>query len=101
MELDALEEFNRRVDEVLHYLWDPIGVAGKVMARDEYTGYVPTLMTLLKANAAAANTIADYLTEIRTEHMELGPDPEKDNATAKVLLQWKAKMEEAKPRILG
>jgi hypothetical protein len=43
MELDALEEFNRRADEVLHYLWDPIGVAGEVMACDEYMGYVPKL----------------------------------------------------------
>ena len=100
MELDALEEFNRRADEVLHYLWDPIGIAGKVMARDEYTGYVPSLMTLLKADAAA-NTIADYLTEIRTKHMELGPDRDKDNATVKLLLQWKTKLEGTKPRILG
>jgi hypothetical protein len=99
MELDALEEFNRRADEILHYLWDPIGVAGNVMARDEYTGYAPRLMTLRTANAAA-NTIADYLTEIRTKHMEFGPDRGKDDATVKALLQWKTKLEETKPRIL-
>ena len=33
------EELYRRVDEVLHYLWDPIGVAGIPEARDEYYGY--------------------------------------------------------------
>ena len=100
MELDALEEFNRRADEVHHYLRDPIGVAGKVMARDEYTGYVPRLIALLEVNTPT-NTIADYLTEIRTKHMDLGPDRDKDNATVKVLLQWKTKLEGTKPRILG
>ena len=25
MELDALDEFNNRADEILHYIWDPIG----------------------------------------------------------------------------
>ena len=51
MELDALDEFNNRADEILHYIWDPIGVAGAVMARDEYSGYVPKLVTLLMANS--------------------------------------------------
>jgi hypothetical protein len=55
---------------VLHYLWYPIGVAGKVLARVECTGYVPRLMTLLEASTAA-NVIADYLTEISSNHVEL------------------------------
>jgi hypothetical protein len=28
----------RMVDEILHYVWDPIGVAGEARARDEYNG---------------------------------------------------------------
>jgi hypothetical protein len=100
MELYTLEEFNRRADEVLHYLWDPIGVSGNVAARGEYTGYVPRLIMLLEANAPA-NTIADYLTEIRTKHIELGPDRDKDNTTVKVLLEWRAKLDGTKPQILG
>jgi hypothetical protein len=29
-------ELYKRVDEVLHYVWDSIGVAGEPHARDEY-----------------------------------------------------------------
>jgi hypothetical protein len=100
MELDALDEFNNRADEILHYIWDPIGVAGAVMARDEYSGYVPKLVTLLMANSPAS-TIANYLTDIRTKHMELPPNREKDEAAVQLLLEWKAKLEGKKPRILG
>jgi len=34
-------ELYKRCDEVLHYLWDPIGVAGAPAARDEYHAYLP------------------------------------------------------------
>ena len=44
MELDSLDELHRRTDEVLHYIWDPIGVSGVPTARDEYSGYVPRLV---------------------------------------------------------
>jgi hypothetical protein len=27
-----------RVEEILHYMWDPIAVAGEPQARDEYDG---------------------------------------------------------------
>ena len=40
-------ELYRRVDEVLHYLWDPIGVAGAPEARDEYYSYLPHVFSLL------------------------------------------------------
>ena len=35
------QELYGRVGEVLHYLWDPIGVSGVPQARDEYDSYVP------------------------------------------------------------
>ncbi len=56
--------------------------------------------TLLMANSPAS-TIANYLTDIRTEHMELPPNREKDEAAVQLLLRWKAKLEGKKPRILG
>ena len=39
----------RGTDEVLHYIWDPIGVAGCPYARDEYHGYLPRVYSLLIA----------------------------------------------------
>ena len=33
----------RHCDEILHYIWDPIGVAGRTGARDEYDSYLYTV----------------------------------------------------------
>ncbi|CAD6563044.1 hypothetical protein ACFQ3P_41525 [Paraburkholderia sabiae] len=40
-------ELHRRVDEVLFYVWDPIGVANSPAARDEYYGYLPIVFSML------------------------------------------------------
>ena len=41
-------ELYRRLDEVAHYIWDPIGISNVPDARDEYRAYLrdvlPTLM---------------------------------------------------------
>ena len=53
-------ELRRRVDEVLFYIWDPIGVSNEPCARGEYTGYVaPVLGRLLGDNAEAS--VSAYL----------------------------------------
>jgi hypothetical protein len=88
------EELYRRTDEVLHYLWDPIGVAGIPEARDEYYGYLPQVFNLLKANAGA-DEIANYLFEVATRSMGLGGSRDRDLQTAEILLEWKAALLEA------
>lgn len=85
------KELYRRIDEVLHYLWDPIGVAGISGARDEYDAYLPHMFSLLKAGAGA-DEIADYLTEISTQLMGLGNNRARDRHTADLLLEWKARI---------
>jgi hypothetical protein len=40
------QELLTRVNEVLHYIWDPIGVRGEPNARDEYDSYVPEVYSL-------------------------------------------------------
>jgi hypothetical protein len=87
------EELYRRVDEVLHYLWDPIGVAGIPEARDEYYGYLPQVFNLLKANAGA-DEIANYLFEVATRSMGLGESRDRDLQIAAILLEWKATLSE-------
>lgn len=100
MELDAIDELRLRADEVLYYLWDPIGVSGAPMARDEYSAYASNVVAMLLAGDAS-NTIADYLGKIRTEHMSLDPNRSDDEKVAKRLLEWKAKLVSTRPRILG
>jgi hypothetical protein len=86
MELYAQEELRIRADEVLHYLWDPIGVAGEPWARDEYSSYVLDLAELLLAGAADS-AIADRLSTIRTENMGLTSNRAEDEEAVKILVQ--------------
>lgn len=78
----------RAVDEVLHYVWDPIGVSGVVQARDEYHGYLPQVFGLLRGGADES-TIAAYLSSVTTERMGLSPRPDHDRDVARLLLDWK------------
>jgi hypothetical protein len=81
-------ELLRRIDEVLHYVWDPIGVADVPQARDEYAGYVPHVFQLLKGTEDGKD-VADYLLWSSTEHMGTGPDPGRDAEVVDVLLAWR------------
>jgi hypothetical protein len=76
------------VDEVLHYIWDPIGVAGVPQARDEYQGYVPHVFGMLREDSDSS-TIAKYLSEVSVGAMGLRSAPEHDLKVAKILIAWR------------
>ena len=78
----------RAVDEVLHYVWDPIRVCGVPQARDEYQDYVPLVFGILR-DGADESTIAAYLASVTTEGMGLSSRPDHDREVARVLLDWK------------
>jgi hypothetical protein len=61
-----LEEIKR----ILHFDWDPIGVAGIPMALDEYDSYAFQVLVMLN-KGADAQSIADYLDWVVTERMGL------------------------------
>jgi hypothetical protein len=63
-------ELYRRVDEILHYIWDPIGIAGDAWARNEYYGYLAKVYSFL-SEGADNETICDYLLNIEKELMSL------------------------------
>jgi hypothetical protein len=86
-------ELYQRTDEVLHYLWDPIGVSTDPEARDEYYGYLPMVYGLLKAGASAQK-IAAYLTDIATQRMGLSPNHAHDLKIAELLLRWREVVDE-------
>lgn len=50
----------RRVDEVMHYIWDPIGLSTVREARVEYQAYLPHVFSLL-TSGSNSKEIADYL----------------------------------------
>jgi len=68
----STEEFlaYKKIDEILWFDWDPIGVNDIDDARDEYEGYVPEIFNLRKA-CAGREEIAIYLINIEKERMGL------------------------------
>lgn len=86
--LSAFErELYQRVDEVLHYEWDPIGVRGVPQARDEYDGYLPHVFGML-LERRDAGAIAEYLGHVEGERMGLTPALTKGRDVAETLLEW-------------
>ena len=81
------------VDEVLHYIWDPIGVSGVPQARDEYRFYVPHVFNLLH-NGASKESICAYLRSIVTERMGVSANPPHDIEVVSVLVAWKESLDE-------
>jgi hypothetical protein len=81
-------ELYRATDEVLYYLWDPIGISAIPDARDEYRGYLPHVFGMLRANATQTE-IAAYLSEITSARMGLSAVPERDTQVAKILVSWR------------
>ena len=75
------------VDEILCYLWDPIGVSsdGTPQTRDEYTSYVPEIVKLLE-DGAAAQQIADNLDRIEVEQMGLDSDKGRNRGISELLI---------------
>jgi hypothetical protein len=71
---------------VLLWAWDPIGVRGVPEAVDEYDSYAPAILELLEIGAPD-RLIADYLTSIVCDRMELRPDPKVDEDIAAMLRQ--------------
>lgn len=87
----------RAVDEVLHYLWDPIGVASVPEARDEYHGYIPHVFGMLKGRSIE-DDLVEYLGAVSTERMGLSPRLDHDRAIARHLLNWKAALNDQQGR---
>lgn len=74
----------RRVQSVLRWAWDPIGLRGIPEAFDEYHMYAPTVLGMLE-RGALEQEIADYLTSVQRDRMELPPTPEKNEDVAALL----------------
>jgi hypothetical protein len=85
------EELYRRIDEVLQYIWDPIGVSGDPATRDEYDFYLPEVFSLA-LRGASASEIAAYLTSVTVQRMGLSAAPERDLRVAELVLGWREEL---------
>lgn len=78
---DLFEVFTIRANEILHYLWDPIGVSGVPQARDEYDSYVPMIVEMVFEDKGS-ESIATHLRDIESARMGLNvTEKSKERAT--------------------
>ena len=87
------KELLSRVNEVLYYLWDPIGVSDVPEARDEYDSYALQVFSLLKKKTSQEK-IANYLSQIVTDNMGLTGNNQHDKNIARILINWMEFFEE-------
>ena len=80
-------ELYKKIDNILYNEWDPIGISG-FAPEDEYHSYLPLVFKLAIENASS-QSIADYLTTVRTQTMGLSPDDKHDLKISKIILQLK------------
>jgi len=87
------KELRRRVDEVLFYTWDPIGVSDEPCARGEYRSYVPKILQLVEQNNDIA-PISSHLAGIVKDMMGIPPNRKDCDYTAELLLKHKRAVKE-------
>jgi len=78
----------RATDEVLHYIWDPVGVAKAPEARDEYHAYLPRVFGMLREGRTVQD-IAAYLTSVTRDRIGLDARSDHDIGVARLLIRWK------------
>ena len=91
--MDSMDQLYRLCNEVLFYVWDPIGVATSAAARDEYDSYAKTVFMYLQEDQNAKK-IADYLGKVRTTSMGLPAAPKEDLEVAELVVAWRESVRE-------
>ena len=87
------DELHRRIDEVLFYVWDPIGVCGEPCCRGEYGTYAYKVRQLVEDNDDM-EAISAYLVEVERDLMGLRPDKKKCDRVAELVLRYKKAVKE-------
>ena len=80
-------ELYKRIDEVTHYMWEPIGISGHPGARDEYYSYIPKILSLVKEDNSEVK-IAEYLNYIQSDRMGLKSNIDRCKEIASIIIDW-------------
>lgn len=83
------KELYMRIDEVIHYIWDPIGINDCPQARDEYSSYLPKVFQLAKKNGSQKE-IAEYLNYVQTDRMGGRSDIKRCLDIASIIIDWRS-----------
>jgi hypothetical protein len=85
------DELERRVDEVLFYKWDPIGINHYVTARAEYRSYVSTILQVV--NSGDMVKLVERLEDLEKNSMGLEVEESNAKEIAELLLSHKEAIE--------
>ncbi len=85
------DELERRVDEVLFYKWDPIGINHLVTARAEYRSYVSSVLKAL--NSGESVKLVKRLEDLEKNSMGLSAEGSNAKEIAELLLSHKEAIE--------
>jgi len=80
-----IKELTNRIDEILYYLWDPIGVSDEPCTRGEYSSYVGIITRLVIEENELK--IIEKLSEIESVNMGLTQNSTMNKQIAKRLLE--------------
>ena len=86
------DELYRRVYEIAHYVWDPIGISEIPEANNEYNSYMMALFG--RAKSGDADALVEYMQWVETEQLGLAFDADKAKRAAKAMIAWKRYIEE-------
>lgn len=82
------QQLYQRIDEILFYQWDPIGISGSDWPRNEYHSYLPQVFAcVMESNSP--QPVAKLLGLIATENMGLAATPDHDIEIAKLMIEIK------------
>ena len=96
MENTQTNELERRVDEVLFYIWDPLGFKGEPFARTEYRNYVKEVLGCLE-DEKSSEEVSDLLIEIVENRMGLVFSREVALTVGKLLIRHKNAIDSGTP----
>lgn len=60
----------KRIDEILFYRWDPIGISDSDWPRNEYKTYVPQVFRIALENDDP-EPITEYLCKVETDYLDM------------------------------
>ena len=89
-------EMEKRVSEILFYVWDPIGVNRMTSCRDEYESYVPVIAAYLLHDFAesALDALMMFIMEDYMGTRLTNPPRRKYQhlETLRMLMEWRAEL---------
>lgn len=78
--------FEQAVDEILHYVWDPIGIAGIPQCRDEYSSY--THLIVRKSKVCTRDELIQCLLDLELHSMGIKRGLAGASRAVDAILDW-------------